>query len=76
MTRNRATDTSAAGWNAQQVALMRMSPESRMRVAIDLSESVREIQIRGILARNPEWSRRDAIDWLVERFVRPPVVGP
>ena len=76
MTRNRANDTSAAGWNAQQVALTRMSPESRMRVAIDLSESVREIQIQGILARNPEWSRRDAIDWLVERFVRSPVVRP
>lgn len=76
MTRNRANDTSAAGWNAQQVALARMSPESRMRVAIDLSESVREIQIQGILARNPDWSRRDAIDWLVERFVRSRVVRP
>jgi hypothetical protein len=76
MTRNRANDTSAAGWNAQQAALKRLSPESRMRVAIDLSESLREIKIQGILARNPEWSRRDAIDWLVERFGRSPVVGP
>jgi hypothetical protein len=74
--RNRANDTSAAAWNAQQAALARMGPESRMRVAIDLSESVRELQIEGILARNPEWSRRDAIDWLVQRVLRSQVVRP
>lgn len=76
MTSNRANDTSAAGWNAQQVALARMGGESRMRVAIDLSESVREIQIQGILARNSDWSRRDAIDWLVRRSVGSEVVLP
>jgi hypothetical protein len=77
MTRsNRANDTSAAAWNAQRAAVARMGPESRIRVAIDLSESVREIQIKGILARNPEWSRRDAIDWLVQRALRSQVVRP
>ena len=77
MTRSiRGNDTSAAGWNAQQAVLARMGPEARMRVAIDLSESVREIQIQGILARTPEWSRRDAIDWLVERSLRSRVVRP
>jgi hypothetical protein len=73
---NRANDTSAAAWNAQQAALARMGPESRMRIAIDLSESVREIQIEGMLARNPEWSRRDAIDWLVQYALRSRVVRP
>jgi hypothetical protein len=65
---NRARDTSAASWKAQRDALIRMDPESRVRVAIDLSESVREIQIKGILARHPEWSRSDAIDLLMRRF--------
>jgi hypothetical protein len=73
---NRAKDTSVVGWNTQQEALARMDPESRIRVAIDMSESVREIQIQGILARNPEWTRRDAIDWLVERSVGYRVVRP
>jgi hypothetical protein len=74
--RDRARDTSAAAWDAQRAALARMGPESRVRVAMDLSESVREIQIEGILARNPEWRRKDAIDWLVQRALRSPVVRP
>jgi hypothetical protein len=65
---NRARDTSAASWRVQRDALIRMDPESRVRVAIDLSESVREIQIQGILARHPAWSRSDAIDLLIRRF--------
>ena len=73
---HRANDTSAAAWNVQRAALVRMGPESRVRVAIDLSESVRELQIQGILARNSEWSRRDAIDWLVQRALRSRVVRP
>jgi len=73
---NRGNDTSAAARNVQRAALARMGPESRIRVAIDLSESVRELQIQGILARNSEWSRRDAIDWLVQRALRSRVVRP
>jgi hypothetical protein len=76
MMSNRAQDTSAASWKAQQEALKRMDPESRVRVAIDLSESVREIQVQGILARNPGWRRSDAIDWLLQRSVDSRVARP
>lgn len=73
---NRAQDTSAASWKAQQAAMKRMDPESRIRVAIDLSESVREIQVQGMLARNPGWRRSDAIDWLLQRSVGSGVARP
>jgi hypothetical protein len=45
-----------------------MDPSVRVRIAIDLSESVRELEIEGLLARNPKWSRSDAVDWLVRRL--------
>jgi hypothetical protein len=45
-----------------------MDPSSRVRVAIDLSDSVREIQIQGLLHRNAAWSRSDAVLWLIRRL--------
>ncbi len=44
-----------------------MDPSSRVQIAVDLSESVREIQIQGLLARNPGWARADAVNWLIQR---------
>jgi hypothetical protein len=43
-----------------------MDPASRVRAAIDLSDSVREIQIQGLLARNPAWKRSDAVNALIK----------
>lgn len=58
-------DTSFSSWQARQQILAAMSNEARVRIAIDLSEAVREIQIDGILSRNPGCSRAQAIQQLV-----------
>jgi hypothetical protein len=58
-------DTSDASWVAQRDAVAAMEPSSRLQVAIDLSESVRELQIQGLLARHPSWSREEAVGWLI-----------
>jgi hypothetical protein len=62
----RPRDTSDASWVAQRGAVGGMDPASRVRAAIDLSDSVREIQIEGLLARNPEWKRSDAVNALIK----------
>jgi hypothetical protein len=45
-----------------------MTPSARVAVAVDLSESVREIEIEGLLNRNQAWTRSDAVEWLVLRL--------
>lgn len=62
-------DTSTSSWQARHQILMAMSNEGRVRIAIDLSEAVREIQLEGILSRNPGWSRAQAIhQFVAKRF--------
>jgi hypothetical protein len=58
-------DTTVEGWLVQREALARLSGEARVRTAIELSEAVRTLQLEGILARNPEWSRSEAIQFLI-----------
>jgi hypothetical protein len=58
-------DTSDASWVAQRDAVAAMEPSCLVQVAIDLSESVRELQIQGLLARHPSWSREEAVGWLI-----------
>jgi hypothetical protein len=60
-------DTSVASWQTQQEILAAMGGEARIRVAIDMSESVRRIQIEGLLARNPEWNRARAVREVVSK---------
>lgn len=64
----RPHDTSGASWRAQREIIGRMDPSSRVRTAIDLSDSVRELQIEGLLARHPTWGRSDAVQWLIRRL--------
>jgi len=64
----RPRDTSATSWRTQREILARMDPTSRIRTAIDLSDSVRELQIEGMLVRNPAWSRSDAVARLIQRL--------
>lgn len=66
---NPPDDTSVARWHTQLAILARMDPESRVRAAIELSDAVRELQIQGILVRNPDWSRRNAIELLTQRLL-------
>jgi hypothetical protein len=61
-------DTSETSWLAQREAVAAMEPSFRLQVAIDLSESVRELQIQGLLARHPSWGREEAVDWLIQRL--------
>lgn len=61
----RPGDTTPDAWAAQSAALDRLGPEGRVRAAIDLSESVRSIQLEGMLARNPDWDASDAVRHLV-----------
>lgn len=63
----RPRDTSDSSWSTRRAVLAAMDPSSRVQIAVDLSESVREIQIQGLLARNPEWVRADAVNWLIQR---------
>ena len=64
----RPKDTSETSWLTQRDIVARMDPSARVGVALDLSESVREIEIEGLLVRNPTWSRTDAVRWLVRRL--------
>jgi len=60
-------DTSPAAWAVYLATLARMGPEGRLQAAIDLSESIRSIQIDGLLARNPGWDKADAVRYLVRK---------
>lgn len=63
----RPLDTSPDMWRQHCHIVRAMDEESRVRVAIELSDAVRELQIAGLLARNPGWSRPEAIRDLVWR---------
>jgi hypothetical protein len=67
----RPDDTSPASWQVHRQVLEQMDPQARVQAAIDLSDAVRELQIQGALARNPTWSRSDAVDWLIRRVIAP-----
>jgi hypothetical protein len=58
-------DTSREAWEVQMAALRRLGPDGRVAVAVDLSESVRAVQVAGIEAVHPEWSRAEAVRYLV-----------
>jgi len=60
-------DTLNDAWEYQRQVLSHLSPEARLLAALDLSESVRRIQIDGLLARNPGWSRADAVRHIIEK---------
>jgi hypothetical protein len=64
----RPRDTSDAAWLMQREIVARMDASSRVRIAIELSDAVREIRIQGLLARNPAWRRHDAVQWLIQRL--------
>lgn len=60
-------DTTSDAWSRQQAALADLGPEGRYRVALELSEAVRAIQLAGIRARHPDWDHRRIVRHLVER---------
>jgi hypothetical protein len=58
-------DTDAAAWAAQSDVLDRMGGPERLRVALELSEAIREVRLTGIRSRHPELTRRQAVARLV-----------
>lgn len=57
-------DTSPGAHAAQQAALAKLGIEGRLRVGVDLSESVREIAVEALRRRHPElvgWELRRAV---------------
>jgi hypothetical protein len=65
--RSKPHDTSEQVWRNRRSIVAGLSPEDRLRTALDLSESVREIRIAGLLSRNPGWTRTQAVRELVLR---------
>jgi hypothetical protein len=46
-----------------------MDGPARLHAAVELSESVRELRLAGIRARNPELSARQAVArWVLEEY--------
>jgi hypothetical protein len=62
---SRPHDTSIAAWQVHRGIVAALTPEARVAAAIDLSDSIREIRIAGLLSRNPRWSKAEAIRQLV-----------
>jgi len=58
-------DTSATARHLQEQAHIRLGPEGRLRVALDLSEAVRDLRLAGIRSGLPGVSRAE----LVRRFI-------
>ncbi|WP_405282693.1 hypothetical protein V3331_11970 [Gaopeijia maritima] len=61
----RPLDTDADSWKRHTAALSRMDGPARLRVALELSETVREIRLAGIRARHPKLTPRGAIRRLI-----------
>jgi len=62
---SRPHDTSPEAWAVQRASLARMTGEERVRIAIEMSESVRAIRIAGIRSRHPGWDASQVIRHLV-----------
>jgi hypothetical protein len=58
-------DTSVAARNLQEEAHMRIGPEGRLRIALDLSEAVRDLRLAGLRSSHPDVSEAE----LVLRFI-------
>ena len=58
-------DTDQEAWTFRRGILENMDHDGRVMTAIELSEAVREIQLSGVMARNPTWSRAEAVRHLV-----------
>jgi hypothetical protein len=55
------SDTSARAAAVQLALYRKVGPSGRARVAVELSDAVRETAIAGIRRRHPEYSERDVM---------------
>jgi hypothetical protein len=58
-------DTSVAARDLQVEAHVRIGPEGRLRIALDLSEAVRDLRLAGLRSSHPDVSEAE----LVLRFI-------
>lgn len=61
-------DTLPEVWVRYINTMERLGPRGRLEAAIEMSESVRQLQVDGIVSRNPGWSRREAERHLAKRL--------
>lgn len=61
----RPRDTAPEIWDLRRDALRAMGPEGRLRVAVELSEAVRQLRIQRLLRRHSDWTQAQAIRRLV-----------
>jgi hypothetical protein len=54
-------DTPVTARNLQEQAHIRLGPEGRLRIALDLSEAVRDLRLAGIRSRYPDASEAELI---------------
>lgn len=62
---SRPLDTDPEAWARYNDVLDRMDGPARLRAALELSDTVREIRLAGLRARNPELSPRQVVARLV-----------
>jgi hypothetical protein len=61
------SDTSREIWDMQIAAYERLGPEGRVRVALELSESIRSVHVAGVRSRHPEWSNEEVTRHVVSK---------
>lgn len=62
---SRPLDTDAKAWATYNAVLDRMDGPARLRAALELSDTVREIRLAGLRARYPDMSPRELVSRLV-----------
>lgn len=63
---SRAGDTTPEFHRLQARAHRALGPEGRVGVAVELSESVRELRLAGLHAGSPGASRRELVEQFIE----------
>lgn len=61
----RPADTTPEVLEAQRAALADLGPEGRVRAALEMSESIRNVRLAGLRSRHPEASERE----LMARYI-------
>jgi hypothetical protein len=58
--RSMPSDTTDLALRAQIAAAVRLGPEGRLRVAVELSEETRRIAVEGVMRRHPDYDEARA----------------
>jgi len=64
-------DTGPAAEQVQLDALRRMAPAERIRLAFELSESVRRVTLAGLRARHPDRTDLELVELMLGRPLLP-----